>query len=162
MDIKKVKPNPNGRHRQGYYKINNPLKYVGDPTKIRYLSSYEYRFCKYCDDTDTVIKWSSEPIGIKYFHPILQKEREYFVDFYARIKKYDKEQDYLIEVKPEGSLERPIMESGSQTIRRLQNYNYAMKMWLENKAKFIAAKRFAEMHGYKFVLITEKFLFDNK
>jgi hypothetical protein len=160
MSIKNNRPSAKSGFRQGYYKLNNPDKYIGDPTKIIYRSSWEYRFCKYCDDGENVLKWSSEPIAIKYTSPIDGKDHDYYIDFYARIKKGDEEEDYLVEVKPEASLEKPIMENGSQTIKRLKNYNYALQTWITNRAKFQAAKKHAEMNGYKFVIVTEKFLFD--
>lgn len=160
MSIKNNKPTAKSGFRQGYYKLNNPEKYIGDPTKIIYRSSWEYRFCKYCDDGENVVKWSSEPIGVKYHNPIDNKEHTYYIDFYARIKKGDEEVDYLVEVKPESSLERPIMESGSMTVKRLKNYNYALQTWITNRAKFQAAKNHAENIGYKFVIVTEKFLFE--
>lgn len=160
MGIKDNKPSNSRGFKQGYYKLNNPEKYIGDPNKIIYRSSWEYRFCKYCDDGENVLKWSSEPICIKYINPIDNKEHNYYVDFYARIQKGKDEVDYIIEVKPEASLEKPIMESGSQTIKRLKNYNYALQTWIVNRAKFQAAKKHAELNGYKFVVVTEKFLFD--
>ena len=160
-NIKNNKPSARSAFRQGYYRLNNPEKYIGDPTKIIYRSSWEYRFCKYCDDGENVIKWSSEPVGIKYISPIDQKEHEYFIDFYARIRKGEEEYDYLVEVKPEASLEKPIMESGSATMKMLKNYNYALQTWITNRAKFQAAKIHAERNGYKFIIVTEKFLFNN-
>jgi hypothetical protein len=160
MSIKNNRPSAKSGFRQGYYKLNNPDKYIGDPSKIIYRSSWEYRFCKYCDDGENVLKWSSEPIAVKYVSPIDGKEHNYYIDFYARIQKGDEEVDYLVEVKPEASLERPIMESGSMTVKRLKNYNYALQTWIINRAKFQAAKKHAEMNGYKFVIVTEKFLFE--
>jgi hypothetical protein len=52
------------------------------------------------------------------------------------------------------------MEGGNQTMRKLKNYNYALKTYITNRAKFAAAKKHAESNGYKFVIVTEKFLFD--
>ena len=159
--IKNNKPTHSKGFKQGYYKLNNPEKYIGDPTKIIYRSSWEYKFCKYCDDSERILKWSSEPIGIKYISPLDQKEHTYYIDFYAKVKKGKEEQEYLVEVKPQASLDKPILESGSQTIKKLKNYNYALKTWIVNRAKFHAAKRHAEINGYKFVIVTEKFLFDS-
>jgi hypothetical protein len=159
-NIKNVKPTHKSGFVQGYYKLNNPEKYIGDPGKIIYRSSWEYRFCRYCDDSPNVLKWSSEPVAIKYISPIDQKEHNYFIDFYARVKRGELEKDYLIEVKPESSLVKPVMEGGNQTMRKLKNYNYALKTYITNRAKFAAAKKHAESNGYKFVIVTEKFLFD--
>jgi hypothetical protein len=161
MSIKNVKPSFKSGYRQGYYKPKRPEKYIGDPENIIFRSSWEYRFCKYCDDNEVVVKWSSEPTAIKYINPIDNQEHNYYVDFFLRIKRGEKEIGYLAEIKPEASLEKPIMESGSQTVKRLKNYNYAMQTWIINRAKFHAAKQFAENNGYRFVIVTEKFLFEN-
>jgi hypothetical protein len=158
--IKSNKPTHKSGFRQGYYKLTNPEKYVGDPTKIIYRSSWEFRFCKYCDESSGVIRWSSEPYPIKYISPVDGKEHQYYVDFYMRVKKGDFEYDYLAEVKPEGSLQKPVFE-GIQTMQKLKNFNYAAKTWLINRAKFAAAKNHAESIGYKFVVVTEEFLFRN-
>ncbi len=157
-DIKSTKPTAKSKFRQGYYLLNNPEKYIGDPTKIIYRSSWEYRFCKYCDDSSNILKWSSEPFPIKYFSPVDHKEHNYYIDFYMRLVKDDKEVYYLVEVKPEGSLKKPVFE-GIQTLPKLKNFNYAAKTWIINKAKFSAAKVYAESIGYKFVIVTEEFLF---
>jgi hypothetical protein len=158
--IKSNKPTAKSKFRQGYYSLNNPDKYIGDPTKIIYRSSWEYRFCKFCDDNDSVVRWSSEPFGIKYMSPLDMKEHTYYVDFYMRVKKGDFEEDCLVEIKPEESLKKPIFE-GIQTMQKLKNFNYAAKTFITNKAKFAAAKAYAESIGYKFIIVTEEFLFKN-
>ena len=160
MDIKQNKPSSKRGYSQGYYKLNNPEKYVGDPSKIIYRSSWEYRFMRYCDDTPDVVKWSSEPTSIPYFNPIDQREHKYFVDFYLRVDKKGKYQDFLAEVKPKASLLRPILEN-RHTVKKLKQYNDALKTWLINRAKFAAANEFAKTRGYKFVVLTEEFLFEN-
>jgi hypothetical protein len=66
--------------------------------------------------------------------------------------------DYLVEVKPEASLKRPVFE-GIQTMAKLKNFNYAAKTFIINTAKFSAAKAHAEAIGYKFIIVTEDFLF---
>jgi hypothetical protein len=88
-EIKSVKPTARSGFRQGYYTLSNPDKYVGDPTKIIYRSSWEYRFCRYCDLTESVIKWSSEPYPIKYISPFDNKEHNYYIDFYMCLQKGD-------------------------------------------------------------------------
>jgi hypothetical protein len=159
MSIKSTKPTHKSGFRQGYYKPTNLEKYIGDPTKIIYRSSWEFRFCKYCDESPDVLKWSSEPYPIKYISPLDGKDHDYYIDFYMRVKKDEKEFDYLAEVKPESSLQKPVFE-GIQTMQKLKNFNYAAKTWLVNSAKFAAAKKHAESIGYKFVIVTESFLFN--
>jgi hypothetical protein len=157
-DIKSNKPTAKSKFRQGYYTLNNPDKYIGDPTKIIYRSSWEYKFCRYCDDSTNVLKWSSEPFPIKYMSPIDGKEHDYYIDFYMRGIKDGQEIDYLVEVKPQESLKKPVFE-GIQTMQKLKNFNYAAKTFIINTAKFSAAKAYAESIGYKFIIVTEDFLF---
>lgn len=157
-DIKSNKPTAKSKFRQGYYILNNPDKYIGDSTKIIYRSSWEYKFCRYCDDSTNVLKWSSEPFPIKYISPIDGKEHDYYIDFYMKGVKDDKEIDYLVEVKPQESLKKPVFE-GIQTMQKLKNFNYAAKTFIVNGAKFLAAKLHAESIGYKFIIVTEDFLF---
>jgi len=156
--IKSNKPTHKSGYRQGYYKLENPDKYIGDSTKIIYRSSWEYRFCRYCDTNDEVLKWSSEPLGIKYVSPIDGREHTYYVDFYMRIQREDYHEDFIAEVKPAASLVQPVLE-GNATTKKLKNYNYALSTWLTNRAKFAAAKQYAEGRGYKFIVVTEDFLF---
>lgn len=158
-NIKNNKPTHKSGYRQGYYKLSNPEKYIGDPLKIIYRSSWEYSFCRYCDLSDQVEKWSSEPLGIKYVNPIDRKEHTYFVDFYMCVIENNQPINYLAEVKPSASLSMPILEGKNMTTNKIKNYNYALQTWLINRAKFAAAKQFAEGRGYKFIVVTEEFLY---
>jgi hypothetical protein len=157
--IKSNKPTHKSGYRQGYYKLENPEKYIGDSTKIIYRSSWEYRFCRYCDTNEEVLKWSSEPLGIKYMSPIDGKDHTYYVDFYMRVQRDDHYEDFIAEVKPAASLVQPVLEGKNMTTKKLKNYNYALTTWLVNRAKFAAAKHYAEGRGYKFIVVTEDFLF---
>lgn len=159
MSIKSVKPTQKGRFRQGYYKIINPDKYIGDSSNIIYRSSWEHRFCRYCDRTDDVTKWSSEPVGIKYISPVDGKEHTYYVDFYMHVEQGDEKRDILVEIKPAASLLKPVLEGKKITTKKLQQYNYDLKTWLVNRAKFSAAIVYAQGRGFEFKVITESFLF---
>jgi len=152
-------PTKRSRYRQGYYLPENPQKYIGDPTKIIYRSSWEYRFCKYCDITPEVLCWSSEPVAIPYIHPLDGKEHSYFVDFYMKLQKPDGDIEYLVEIKPSKALKPPVMKEGLTTIKRLQEYNQAATDWVINRAKFNAAKEFARISNKNFIIVTEEFLF---
>lgn len=152
-------PQKRSRFRQGYYRLISPEKYIGDPTKIIYRSSWEQRFCKYCDTTPEIDRWSSEPIAIPYVHPGDNKIHNYFVDFYMRLIKPDETLEYLVEVKPSKSLAVPSMPEGLVTVNRLKQYNDAAKTWLINRAKFKAAEEFARINGKLFIIVTEEFLF---
>jgi len=156
--IKRVLPT-NKNYYQGYYNPVYPEKYLGDVTSIIYRSSYEYKFMVYCDKNDKIIQWSSEPVGIKYVNPIDEKTHNYFIDFYIKIINSNGIlESVLIEIKPESQISAPIYEAKRHTLNKVKNYNYAMKMYIQNIAKWKAAKEYAESRNMKFMVITEKFL----
>ena len=159
-DIKKVKPN--GDYKSGKFEPSKPEKYIGDIHNIIYRSSWEYRFCVYCDTNDAILKWSSEPMAIKYFNPLDKKEHDYNVDFYIKVlKESEEEQEWIIEIKPERQTQKPIYE-GAMTLAKLKSYNHSMQVWITNQAKFKAAKEWAEKRGFRFGVVDEKFLFKSK
>jgi hypothetical protein len=152
-------PHKRSRFRQGYYVPSNPEKYIGDPSKIIYRSSWEFRFCKYCDTTPEILCWSSEPVGIPYISPIDQRQHTYFVDFYMKLQKPDEVLEYLVEIKPSKALKAPVMKEGLTTVKRLKEYNQQAADWLVNRAKFQSAQEFARINHKHFIIVTEEFLF---
>jgi hypothetical protein len=159
-DIKKIKPN--GDYKSGLYVPTNPEKYIGDVHNIICRSSWEFRFCRYCDFNEKILKWSSEPLSISYYNPLDKKEHKYNVDFYMQVVKDDNTtQDWIIEVKPESQFKKPLLE-GNATLNKLKSYNHKMQIWITNQAKFKAAKNWAEARGYKFGVVDENFLFKSK
>ena len=159
MDIKNVKPN--GKWKSGKYFPVNPVKYIGDIHNIIYRSSWEKKFCQYCDINPNIVKWSSEPVGIPYWSPIDKKEHKYFVDSYIQVQKADSIENWLIEIKPEDQYalnKRPQEPLGNLTEKKIRSYNEKLKIWITNRAKFESATRFAEARGYKFGAINESFI----
>ena len=162
--IKENKPTLKSGYKQGYYKLINSEKYIGDPTKIIFRSSWEQRFCRYCDLSLDVICWASEPIGIPY-RTIFDKPEHpghlYYVDFFMRVKQSeDVTVDYIVEVKPESALQKPVLNGQKPSINQIAAHNEQLKKWIINKSKFDAAKEYARKMGYVFVVITEKFLYN--
>ena len=157
------KPNFNTAFKQGYYTLINHEKYIGDPMQIIYRSSWEFKFCKYCDLTEDIVKWSSEPnfppFPIRYMNPVSQTERNYYVDFYLRLRDENNiEKDYIVEVKPNNHLRLPNPIKGNKTLKKLKSYNYLLESYLVNEAKSIAAQEFARNLGYEYMIVTEDFL----
>lgn len=154
--IKNIKPKPN-HYRQGYYKILNPEKYIGDINNIIYRSSWEKRFMYYCDVNSSVINWSSESIKIPYFNPISNKVCNYYPDFFLKkLDENNKEVFYLIEIKPYHQTIKPNMSKRhSEKLNRLKNYNREMTNYITNLAKWTAADSFAKSNNMRFLLLTE-------
>lgn len=174
-NIKNLKPNQNSSFRQGYFKPNKPEKYKGDPNQIIYRSMWEHRFMTWCDIHPNIREWSSEPVGIPYSNPCAKlingqyqsAIHNYYVDFFIKVEKEENIQAWLIEIKP--GMQVPTTEQllrlskmiteGNKTDKKIRRYNHELKTLLVNRAKFLAAKKFAEERGCKFAICDEHFLF---
>lgn len=160
LNIKNLTPRKDSLYRQGYYNLLNPQKYIGDPSKIIFRSSWEKRFAVYCDTNERILSWSSEPMEIPYLNPVEGTVKPYNVDFYVRVKMAEnKEAQYLVEVKPSRQLKQPQAPTGRVTEKKMESYTTAMKTYLVNLAKFKAAKEYAATRGWDFVVVTESFIF---
>lgn len=166
LKIKDLTPRKDSSFRQGYFHPTVPTKYYGDPTKIICRSGWERKFCQYCDTQESVVLWGSEPVEIPYVHPFTVDKngrpaiKPYNVDFYMKVRTgEDTFKEYLVEVKPAKKLKAPKRPTGTITTKKLEGYNVQVKEYFTNLAKFKAAEDFAEARGWKFVVITEQFLF---
>jgi hypothetical protein len=173
--IKNLKPNQNSSFKQGYFKPTHPEKYRGDYNQIIYRSMWEHRFMTWCDIHPNITKWSSEPVGIPYINPCAKlvngqyqpAQHNYYVDFFITVQKEEAVQSWLIEIKP--GMQVPTTEQllrlskmiteGNKTDKKIKRYNNELKTLLVNRAKFLAAKKFAEERGCKFAVCDEHFLF---
>lgn len=154
MSVKNIAPKK-GQFKQGFYKqVNN--KYVG-PVPIIYRSSWEYKFMVYCDNTENIIKWSSECMRIKYFNPIDKKNHYYYPDFYIEVNKDGEIKKYIIEIKPSSLLKKPVPPK-RLTEQAFNNYKYTAREFTKNFYKTEAAKKVAAQMGMEYVIITEKSL----
>ena len=88
-------------YKQGFFKPQNPKKYIGDPTNIVYRSGWEKRVMDWADTNPNVTRWCSEEIVIPYISPVDNRPHRYFVDFYVEaIRKDGQTAKMLLEVKP--------------------------------------------------------------
>ncbi len=171
-DIKNLKPNKNGRFQQDYYIPKYPNKYLGDPTKIIYRSSWERKFCYFCDMNSSIIQWSSERIAVPYISPLdvirenLKPDsektfkdppyRNYYVDFTIKVKSNEgRINTWLVEIKPMNQTKMPNQISGNYTLKKMTNFNKDMVVYLVNAAKFKAANAYAKARGAQFGVLTE-------
>lgn len=162
--------------KQGYAKITNKEKYVGDPSLIIYRSSWEFAFIKYCDSSPSVIRWSSEPIAIKYYDKVSKLEecqklkldpnnpvnwtvRNYYTDFWVVVDKGGGEcQKMFVEIKPSNKLLKPVPPPENSTAAVQKKFNRLAKEYLINCEKFRAMNEYAENNGAIFRVYTEKTL----
>jgi hypothetical protein len=138
---------------QGKFRPQNPEKYKGDAGNIIYRSSWEKIFCDWCDKNDNIICWQSEERRIRYYDPVMKKNRTYYPDFYIKYKRNDDIiVEELIEVKPHKQVKGPPVNPKRRSKAWLNEvYQYA-----QNKAKWRAAAEYCEDRGMSFRLITEK------
>lgn len=121
-------------------KLYNSVK--SDP--IKYQSSLELQFIKYCEACNSINKWANEPISIKYYCRIDNKLHEYFPDFIIESVKGKRT---LIEIKPYSQTQKPLPNASL----------WAKEQWVKNVDKWNAAKEFAKKNGMNFMIVTERF-----
>ena len=173
------KPNqsPTAKTKQGYYKAKNPDKYIGDPELIIYRSSWEFGFCKYCDMSPSVLRWSSEPVSIPYYDRVSKLEecaklgldpnnpsnwevKNYNTDFWFETDRGEGEENekIFVEIKPSYKLKKPRPPAHDAPLKEQRIFNAAARDYLINEAKFAAMKEWAEKNGCKFYVFTEQTL----
>lgn len=140
---------------KGRFTPKNPKKYRGDPTTIIYRSLWERRFMVFCDETDSVLEWSSEEVIVPYFNPLDRKQHRYFIDFWVKTKEKDGQVTCkLIEIKPFKQTQAP-----KQPKRQTPRYLKEVETYIINKQKWDAASSYAASKNWKFIVLTENDLF---
>jgi hypothetical protein len=143
---------------KGKYKPKHPEKYKGNPVSIIYRSLWERKFMVHCDNSESVLEWSSEEVSLNYYDPTTNRIRRYFPDFLIKVKESDGTiKKYMIEIKPKKQTAPP-PKPKRQTKRYLQEaYEYA-----KNQSKWAAAREWCADRGYEFKVFTENELFGSK
>lgn len=132
------------------YTPQNLKKYIGDSSKIVCRSLWERNVCKFCDQTESVVKWSFEEIIIPYFNPIDKKMHNYYPDFLIQFKDNKSLKTWMVEVKPK-----------KQTMLKENASKKEKLTWIMNNAKWEAAKHYCQKNNMEFKIITEKEIFAN-
>jgi len=142
-----------GRFKQGWFTPKHPDKYVGDPTKIRYMSSWEYKTDVFLDNNPNILKWSSEEIIIPYIKPTDNRIHRYFPDYWVQ---YRNRRGQIVqeiwEVKP--AKEKRRSRSRNPKTKLYEDVTFAI-----NQAKWAAAKQYCDKYGWTFRIMTEKDIF---
>ena len=140
-----------GESLKSRYKPNHPKKYKGDYRNIICRSSWERKFCSWCDLNENVLEWGSEEFWIPYRAPD-GRVRRYFPDFIIKVKESTGEvKTYVIEVKPRKQTKPPIKKK-----KVTKSYIYEMKTYSINQAKWKAAHEWCKDSKIEFKIITEK------
>lgn len=136
---------------QGFYNPQNPEKYIGDINNIVYRSSWELRTFKWCDSSENILEWASEPFPIKYFDYSTNKIRRYFPDLFLKIKTRQGIKSFIVEIKPEKQTKPP--KPGK---KKTKTYLQEAMTYEKNKSKWIQAEKFCVENGMEFKVISEK------
>ena len=131
-----------------------PAKWINimeteEPQIIIWRSSWEKRFCEWCDSNSAIYRCGSEIVKILYFNVLTGKQSFYTPDFYVELLDNNKQiQKYLIEIKPR---KEAALESTSN--------GYDKLMVAKNVKKWQAAIEFCKKRGITFKVLTENELF---
>jgi hypothetical protein len=133
------------------YKPEYPKKYKGNPNNIICRSSWERRFCRWCDLNENILEWGSEEFWIPYLSPVDNRIHRYFPDFIIKVREQTGAvKTYVIEVKPEKQTVPP-----KQRTRVTKSYIHEAKTYAVNQAKWKAASEWCKDRLIEFKVITE-------
>lgn len=141
------------------YKLNNPQKYIGDLSKLKYKSSWEESVFKLLDNNPNIIRWGYEIIKIPYMKPLLNNtfvKRNYYPDLYVEYK--DREGKFvreIVEIKP-------LKQTKPSKSRKYDVKIYENYIHLVNLSKWEQAEKWCLHNGIKFSIMTEKSIFKRK
>lgn len=152
MSIKSNKPSKKSGFVQGYFPLNEAKKYQGIGPII-YRSSWERKFCLYCERNPMIKMWSSESFCIPYFSPLDNKYHKYYPDFIVHL---EDGQTFIVEVKPKIQLQKPEPPK-RKTQKSEESYKWLFSEYVKNMCKKSAAEQYATSRGWKFMLVTEDF-----
>ena len=143
-----------GESIKSKYKPSFPKKYKGDPNNIICRSSWERKFCRWCDLNENIVAWGSEEFCIPYRSPVDGRVHRYFPDFIIKVKEQSGDiKTYVIEVKPKKQTREP--KKPSRTTKR---YISEVKTYAVNQAKWKAADEWCKDRMIEFKIITEDHL----
>ena len=127
-----------GETYKSRYYPSFPNKYKGNPNNIICRSSWERKFCRWCDLNENVLQWGSEEFSIPYVSPLDNRIHKYFPDFIVKLRENSgRTKTYVIEVKPKKQTRPPKTPK-----RQTKSYIYETTEYAKNMAKWKAAKSF--------------------
>jgi len=145
--ISRYKRNP---YKQGVYHPVHREKYIGNRIP-EYRSSWELKFCQWCDKNTNVLEWGSESIIIPYKSPVDGKVHRYYVDNIITLKEGSNVVRYLVEIKPHKQTQPPVVSKRKKQSTIL----YEKATYAVNQAKWDAARQYAKQRNINFIILTE-------
>ena len=112
---------------QGFFKPKNYEKYKGNPTNIKYKSSWELKYLMQLDKDPDVLSYSYETIIVPYLSPIDGKKHRYYVDFYIP------SQNKTIECKSTWTMKKGIEKNNIFLKQQaVKDAGYECEIWVYN------------------------------
>lgn len=142
-----------------------------------YRSSWELAFYDWCDRSDNVVRWASEPIGIQYKNPIANldycnkhhlnpqnpaywKVCTYNVDVWIELLTPDgtNVRKIFIEIKPYAQTKPPEPLKPDANPKQIKAWNEQARTYMVNVAKWKAAEEYFKSKQCEFMIVTERTL----
>jgi hypothetical protein len=152
QSIKNNRPSKKSAYTQGYFPLVECQKYQGSGPII-YRSSWERKFCIYCERNPEIKWWSSESLCIKYFNFLDNAYHNYFPDFLVHLQNG---KTIIVEVKPKAQLRKP-EKPKRITKKSTEAFKWAYEAWVTNMSKKQAAEEYAISRGWEYQIVTEEF-----
>jgi hypothetical protein len=155
---------PRAKYEQGVYKPVNPEKIIPNQDgRIIYRSALEWRWMYRLDTNEKVRKWGSECLCVPYKKPTTGRIHRYYPDL---LVEFTDGTTHVVEIKPDKEIRlvQEYLETG-RTPKKIKTkypnekpttYQYRVKMWAVNVAKWEATEAFCKKKGWKFIKVGEK------
>lgn len=142
--IKHLKPRKNSHYKQGVRDPKIFKKYISSCKNepVIFRSGLELEFINYCENNPSIKRWASEPLKIKYYSRLDDKEMNYYPDFV--IEKTNGSR-IIVEIKPKAQTYKPTVYDNL----------WSKEAWVKNMDKWTAAYKFAKKHKMSFVIVCE-------
>ena len=89
---------------------------------------------------------------VPYNNPLTGRINRYFVDGLITINETNGPKTYLIEIKPSKQTVPPVVKKSKKKTTMI----YEQKTYIQNRAKWDAAEKWAKKRGIEFKILTEK------
>lgn len=151
----------------GTYHPKNIKKYKGNINKIRYLSLWELKAFKWCDNNPHILRWSSEETIIPYRCDTDGKMHRYYMDLWIKVdtKNQNGYNEILIEVKPHKQhcykcySREPcrfgLKNKSYKKRRKTKSFITEARTWTKNQSKWRATLKYARARNMDFLILDE-------
>lgn len=164
-------PRSKGRYKQGLYIPVNKDKVLklNNRGGLYYRSGLEEKMMIHLDRNPKVTLWGAECIEIPYKRKqrdmlngvYKETDHRYYPDFYYEYSSVSgRKKKVVVEVKPLKQTQTPTLKE-NYTTKQLRNFEYDVKEYNKNLAKWQQTVEYCKMKGFEFQIITEQF-FDRR